>query len=430
MNILMAHNRYQQSGGEDAVFEQESAMLMAAGHTVRRFRVDNDHIHGFAAKVAAGRAILVNKTAVRALLDAIGDNRPDIVHIHNFFPTLSPGAIDAVARRGVPVVVTLHNYRLICPSAQLLRQDRPCEECLGASRMPAVWHGCYHGSRIGTALVATMGWYCKRLLHRYSSRVTLIALTEFAKSRFVADGFTPDNIVVRGNSIADPGPGATVREPRIVYAGRLSPEKGVNTLLRATQDLDIAVEIIGDGPDGPRLRAMAAANAVFRGQLPPAQVIERLKSATALVVPSRWYEGFPMVVLEAMATGTPVLASRLGSLAEIIRDGETGHLVAPDDLAAWRAALSQLVAEPWDARRLGDQARARFLEQHSTASGAATLTAIYQQARAKLNPGNTTCPDPRSPGPGPAAKRPDHKPTLIPADRPHRDSPAPGTEDP
>jgi glycosyltransferase involved in cell wall biosynthesis len=384
MRILIAHNTYQWRGGEDIVFEQESAMLEANGFAVRRFKVDNDHIRGLAGKLAAARSVIANKALVAALCAEIDAFRPDLVHFHNFFPTLSPAAVQAVARRGIPAVVTLHNYRLICAGGLLMRDCRPCEDCISHSRLPGVRHGCYRDSQIGSALVAGMAIYFRRLLDRHPHEITLLALTAFAKSRFVAAGFAPERIMVRGNVIADPGAGQDERERRVVYVGRLSVEKGVDTLLNAVRGLDCTVEIIGDGPERARLEAIAGDNVVFLGQQPTPVVMERVKAARLLAVPSRWYEGFPVVVLEAMAAGTPVLASRIGSLAEIVQHERTGLLLPPNDTAAWRDALMDLLCAKARARGFGEQGRARFLEKHSTRTGIESLSEIYALACEKI----------------------------------------------
>lgn len=380
MRVLVAHNTYQQRGGEDVVFEQESSALAMAGVDVRRFLVRNDHIRGLAGRLAAGRTVISNRKPIADLIAAVEAFKPDLVHIHNFFPTLSPASIEAVVQRNIPVVQTLHNYRLICSGAALLRDGRPCEECVGNSKLPGIIHGCYRRSRIGSGLVSVIGPYLKRLLTKYPHALTLVALTEFAKSRFVADGFPAERIAVRGNAIADPGCGLLERERRIVYVGRLSPEKGVDTLLAAAGGVEAVVEIIGEGPNRKRLEATAPPNVIFRGQLARNQVFERIKSAAALVVPSRWYEGFPMVVLEAMGTGTPTLASRLGSLSEILADGKTGLLFPPDDKQALRAGLSRLLADPDLGKRLGMDARNHFLARYSEEKGLEALKDIYKRS--------------------------------------------------
>lgn len=384
MKVLIAHNYYQQYGGEDGTFERESAMLSAAGFDVRQFSVRNDHIRGFMGKATAATCVVSNRAPVAALRAAVASFAPDIVHIHNFFPTLSPAAIDAVARQNIPVVLTLHNFRLICVDALLMRDGRICEDCVGKHRLPGVLHGCYRGSRIGSAFVAWMGSYFGALLKRYPHALNLIAVTEFAKSRLVRAGFPAGSIAVRGNFMSDPGAGPDDREQRIVYVGRLSLEKGVDTLVRAARGLGAVVEIIGEGPERTRLEAAAPGNVVFCGQLSGPQVLERIRSATALALPSRWYEGFPLVSLEAMATATPILASAIGSLVEIVTHHETGCLVAPEDPAAWHDAMTQVLEFPSYARTLGVRARARYLEMHSDRRAVTSLTDIYEHAQQRL----------------------------------------------
>ena len=385
IRILIAHNAYQQRGGEDVVFEQESSMLSSAGFPVRRFTVRNDHIQGFADKVVAAGSVISNKASIAALCNEIDEFSPDVVHIHNFFPTLSPAAVGEVARRGIPVVLTLHNYRLICPGALLLRDGKPCEDCVGHSKISAAVHGCYRGSRIGSTAVAMMGSYFKKIMKMYPNSITLVALTHFGKSRFVADGFAAQSIWVRGNAIADPGDGLAERQRRIVYVGRLSREKGVDTLLEAAQGLDGVIEVIGDGPERARLERIAPSNVVFRGQLGRALVLERIKSATALAIPSRWYEGFPLAALESMATGTPVLASNIGALGELVVHGKTGLLLPPGVTIVWREAIESLFHDPESGMALGVQAREHFLQSHSFKTGVKQLAEIYEAALVKIN---------------------------------------------
>ncbi len=380
MKILMAHTAYQQRGGEDAVFDSEAALLEQNGYEVRRLLVRNDHIVGITAKIKAALSIVCNKGSVGQMKAALDAFQPDIVHIHNFFPTLSPAVIAVAARRGVPVVVTLHNYRPLCAAATLMRNNKPCEACVGKSRWRGVLYRCYRNSVIGSACVGFIGGYLKKIIRKYPNKITFIALTEFAKSRYVADGFPAQNIVVRGNGMGDVGAGAPQRENKLIYVGRLSAEKGVETLIQAARDIDGIVEIIGDGPDRQMLETKAEGRVVFSGALPPDKVLDKIKTARAVVMPSRWYEGFPMVVLEAMASATPVIASRIGSLAEIIQDGETGFLVDPFDPDAWKQKLSVVMNDAEGAARVGQQARQHFLTHCTNAAMLGKLLVIYREA--------------------------------------------------
>ncbi len=355
-------------------------MLEEAGYAVGRFSVNNDHIHGLAAKLGAARSAILNKASIASLGAEIAAFAPDLVHIHNFFPTLSAGALEAVADQGLPIVFTVHNFRLICAGALLLRDGRPCEDCVGRRKLAGVVHACYRQSRFGTAVVAAVGAYVKRFLRKNPLSVTIIALTHFSKSRLVSDGFPEDRIVVRGNVIPDPGVGPDNRERRIVYVGRLSFEKGVDTLLNAARGLSGIVEIIGDGPERQKLESMAPANVVFRGSLTHLQVLERIKSAAGVAVPSRWYEMFPLVCLEAMATGTPLLVSHIGGLPEIVADRQTGLLLPPDSHIEWKDAMRELLESASYARAIGLNARSRYLDRHSVKRGVADLVQIYRRA--------------------------------------------------
>ena len=336
--------------------------------------------------MAAARTIISNPATIAALITEVAAFAPDVVHFHNFFPTLSPAAIDAVARQGIPVVHTLHNFRMICPGALLLRDGKLCEDCVDRSKLCSVIYSCYRGSRLGSALVLVTGLYFNTLLTRHRRLLTLLTRTEFAKSRFLAAGIPADSMAICANFIADPGPGLTTRDRRIVCVARLSHEKGVDTLLRAAANVDGTIEIIGDGPERARLEAIAPSNVIFRGFLPRPQVLERIKSATALAVPSRCYEaGIPITALDAMATGTPVLASRLGSLLEAVIHRDTGILVPQNDVAAWQVEMRLLLLDPHKAAALGARGRARYLQRHTEQAGLNSLTKIYESAMQKSN---------------------------------------------
>lgn len=375
----MAHTAYQQRGGEDSVFSAEIALLEESGHTVEPLLVRNDHIVGLKAKAKAALYILKNPSSVRLMKEKLNSFQPDLVHIHNFFPTLSPAVIEAAVSRGVPVILTMHNYRPLCAGAMLMRNGKPCEDCVGGLKLPGILYRCYRGSVVGSACVGLIGGYLKKLIKRYPDLITLISLTNFAKSRYVADGFPSDNIVVRGNSLSDPKEGLKEREKKIVFVGRLSAEKGAATLLQAVVGQDIELEIIGDGPDREYLESISSKNVNFMGSLPPQKVIESVKKATALTVPSQWYEGFPMVVLEAMATGTPILASRIGSLSEVVDDHENGLLIEPKDVDAWREAMLLVLSSSEKTKKMGTSARQKYLKHYAQDVSLKELETIYKK---------------------------------------------------
>jgi len=343
MKVLFAHNYYQQPGGEDVVFAAEVALLREKGHEVIEFTEHNKRIEGIGHLRAAIGAVWSRSSKAR-MSQLIRHRRPDVAHFHNTFLLISPSAYYACKEAGVPVVQTLHNYRLICPGALLMRNGRVCEDCVGiAMPVPGVVHGCWRGSRSQTALVAAI-LSVHRWLKTWQQHVDLyIALTEFARRKFVDGGLPADNIVVKPNFIC-PGPG--VREcgagDYALFVGRLSLEKGLRTLLQTWQHLEgIRLKIVGDGPIMDEVRAVVEREGLEHvevlGRRPREEVYKFMQEARFLVFPSEWYEGFPMTIAEAFACGLPVVTSRLGAMAEIVEDGRTGLLFEPgnpEDLAA------------------------------------------------------------------------------------------------
>lgn len=377
MKIIIAHNRYQQRGGEDSVFEQEASLLVSNGHQVEPFVVDNEELSGVLQKVTTALSITYNRKIVGGLLERVSAFSPDIVHFHNIFPMLTPGALDAVAAAGVPVVLTLHNYRAICAGALLMRDGKPCELCVGRSKFPGVKYACYRRSRIGSAATTAMGIALRRVVLKHPHMVKLIALTEFARRKFVVEGYPSTQIAVRPNFMEDKGVGGVTRGPSLLFVGRLSPEKGCDTIINAARGLAGQVEVIGDGPEYEALRALAPPNVVFLGACSSAQVLDRVRHARALLLPSRWYEGLPMTAIEAMSSGTPIIASNIGSLAEIVSHNINGRLVPVDDVAAWNREMQIAIDNQSEYWRMGQNARLHFETRYSSDVAYASISDIY-----------------------------------------------------
>lgn len=381
--VLIVHNRYQVRGGEDAVVERETAALAAAGLQVSTLIVTNDAIRSPLDRVRAAVQAVRAPAGIEAVLTAARRCRPDVVHVHNTFPLISPAALGAVRATGAATVQTLHNYRIACAGGQFMRDGAPCETCVTGSPYNGVRHGCYRGSRVGTLAVAHM-----IATHRRSGTWgrdvdRFIALTAFAKGRFVAAGVPASRIVVRPNGVADPGPHVMGPRRGILFVGRLSPEKGVRTLADAAPHTRASISAIGEGP----LRAELAERGSFdlRGAQGRSGVSAAMGSAAAVVVPSLWYEGLPMVVAEAFAAGTPVIASKIGALAELIEDGVTGVHVRPGHAGDLAQACDWIEDHPAEAARMGQAARARFLRDWSEDVTTASLLAIYAEAMACRN---------------------------------------------
>jgi glycosyltransferase involved in cell wall biosynthesis len=307
-----------------------------------------------------------------------------VAHFHNTFPLISPSAYAACQDNGVPVVQTLHNYRLICANALLLREGRPCEACVGTSLLPALRYRCYRGSLPATGAVVWMlarnrrrGTY-RRLVDRY------IALTHFAAGRLIAGGLPAERMTVKPNFLDAPPIGAETRENFAVYVGRLSAEKGVRTLLEAWRHVpSLPLKIAGEGPLRAEVTDAAARHGLaveVLGQRPRDEVLSLVRRAALQIVPSEWYEGFPMVILEAYASATPVVAARIGSLAEIVAHERTGLLFSPGDAADLAVKVQALANSP--ARQdYGRAARAVFEQKYTPERNLAQLMDIYRQVR-------------------------------------------------
>ena len=387
MTILVVHNRYRVRGGEDGVFETECRLLEEAGHRVVRYEKSNRDIPDRGGRLGLALRTVWNPRTYREIRALIRAERPDVVHCHNTFPLVSPSVYWAAAREGVPVVQTLHNYRLACLDGYLFRDGHVCEDCLGRAPWRGVCRRCYRGSRAQSA-VAAATLLVHRLLGTYRRKVArYVALTEFAKAKFERAGLPAARIVVKPNAFAaDVGEGAGLSpadDPRVVCLGRLSSEKGVEILLRAwalvcREAADRAsgeaaaqppprpsLEVIGDGPEREALENLArelglSERVRFAGSLPRAEALAALSSASLLVFPSLWYEQFAVAPLEAMALGVPVLASDVARAGTIVEDGATGRFFRAGDPAALAAALRGLLADPAALRRMGAAARAAF----------------------------------------------------------------------
>jgi len=388
MRILVLHNRYRVGGGEDVVAAAEAALMRARGHEVTLIEVDNHAIRGTigAARAAIGTAY--NPSRRRWIAREVRRIRAEVVHVHNFFPLLSPAVLDGAADAGAAVVHTLHNYRTICAGATMLRNGAVCEQCLDGSRWAAVRHRCYRGSLPGTLAVAAMQQTAQSLNLWDRPGRQLIALSRFARDKLAQGGLPAARISVKPNFIDLPDTLRRKARSGVVFAGRLGAEKGASVLIEAARLLpDIDFTLIGDGPEAPRLRALAPGNARFAGALPREQVRAAIAGARLLAVPSLWYEGLPMTLLEAYAAGTPVVASRIGALAEWVEDDATGILVEPGDASALAAAIRRAWDYPETTQAMGDAARVRAETLFSPGAAGMALEAIYGRALAEIGRG-------------------------------------------
>ena len=397
MKILVIHNKYQQAGGEDNVVAAEAKLLADYGHEVELWSVDNKDLPtGFTGKIKTALTTSYSSASRAIAQDKLRRFQPYVVHVHNFFPQISPSIYDACLDENVPVIQTLHNYRLICPGAMLMRQGKICEQCVTGTPYQAAWYGCYRGSKLGSLVVAHMVAEHRRQGTWQHKVNRFIALTGFAKSKFVEAGFPADKIAVKANFVDDPlqinfhpnllpeGEGAFALKSTALfpgfalYVGRISEEKGIKTLLKAWSSMDDQdlLKVAGVGP----LEALMQGknNIAPLGRKNATEISELMQGASFLVLPSEWYEGFPLVLVEAFAHGLPVLASRLGSMAEIIKDSETGLLFAPGDADDLAEKAKWLLDNPQQSQKLGGNARRTFLAKYTAEQNYSQLIEIYE----------------------------------------------------
>ncbi len=385
MRVLQVHNRYRISGGEDVVVKAESVLLQTNSNDCSLFEVTNRSIKGAVAKIKTAIKASYSRKYHKKLGQRIREFKPDIVHVHNFFPLLTPSIFDVFRKHGIPVVQTLHNYRTICPGAYLLRDGNVCEDCLKGSAYQSVIHRCYRDSRAGSLAVANMV-QMQRKRNTWRDKIDhFIALTKFSKEKFIQAGFPAERIHVKPNFIQqDPGIGK-YNGKYALYAGRISKEKGILTLLQAWRNIrGFPIKIVGDGllmDDISYLKARYnLSNVLILGQKERNEVFQFIKNAKFILVPSEWYETFGLICAEAFACGKPVIASRLGSMTEIVEDGITGlHFEAgnAEDLAN---KIQWLIDNSNECHRMGNNARRIFLNKYTAAKNYEILMDIYEKA--------------------------------------------------
>jgi glycosyltransferase involved in cell wall biosynthesis len=387
MKIVVVHNTYQRPGGEDVVVAAECRLLESQGHQVICYHRSNHELEQMCTsqRLLMIRDIVYSADSKRAIRDLLRKEEPDIVHVHNTFMMISPSIYDACQEAGVPVVQTLHNFRLLCPAWTLARDGQVCEECVDSGLWRSVLYGCYRDSRLMSAAVAVM-------LQVHRSRGTwddqvdgYVVLSDFARRKFIDGGLPAGKIYVKPNFVA-PDPGEREKPGRCaLFIGRLSLEKGVSTLLAAWEKLKtrIPLIIVGEGPLRQSLEAEATVRhlygVTFTGWLSPEEARATMKNAAFTIAPSVCYEGFPMSIAEAFACGTPVLCSGLGGMQEIVDDRRTGlHFTAgdADDLAA---KVEWAWEHPSQLATMGREARIEYETCYTADRNYAQLMQIYEQ---------------------------------------------------
>jgi glycosyltransferase involved in cell wall biosynthesis len=376
MHILFVHNAYQQRGGEDSVVQAEIDLLRHYGHEVVLYRRDNREIDD-RSRASVARDTVWSRQAGHELAALAKSFQPDVVHLHNTFPLISPSAYWALAALGKPMVQTLHNFRLLCLKADFLRHGRVCEDCLGRFPWRGVWHRCYRDSAAASATLAAM-LAVHRGLGTFQCKVTrFIALNDYSRRKFIAGGLPAQRIVIKPHFV-DVAPAPAPDRHGGLFVGRLSPGKGVTVLLEALRHRpEATLTLVGTGPLESALRGHPRVH--VQGWQAPRAVYAHMHRAAYLVVPSR-SESFGLVVLEAFACGLPVIASRLGALAELIVDGRTGLLFEPGSANALAERIAWAEAHPEAMRAMGLAARAEYEAKYTPEKNYWQLMTIYADA--------------------------------------------------
>ena len=392
MRVLIVHNRYRPAApsGENAVVDQESTALAAAGHDVELVQRHSAEIGSWSVlrRATLPARVLWSEQSRRTVAAAVAAFTPDVVHLHNTFPLLTPSVLHACRDAGVPVVATLHNYKLGCANGSLFRDGRVCHDCLGGSSLPAIAHGCYRGSVPATLPVVAStrlhagGW--RQLVSAY------IFISAAQRDRLAPVGLPPARSFVKHNFVPAPAGGADGPvEHQVVYVGRLDEAKGAGFLMRAWDGFrarrpgsPLRLVIAGGGEMSDAVERWSAAHpdVRFAGHVSRPEVSRILATARAVVVPSQWEETFGMVAVEAMAAGTAPIASAHGAFPELVTPGSDGALFAPAEVGALIDVLAEVDDQPerWDA--YGRQARQTYLSRFTPDTSTTRLLEIYRFA--------------------------------------------------
>jgi glycosyltransferase involved in cell wall biosynthesis len=390
MKILLVHNSYQQPGGEDVVFEQERRLLELNGNIVITYRRSNWEVTAYS---GLRRLKLVGRTiwardARQQLAELLDQEKPDLVHVHNTLVMVSPSIFSACRDADVPVVQTLHNYRLYCPAGTFFRDGHICEECIEHGLWRGVAHACYRDSRAATTVVATM-LAVHRQRQTWNREVDCyIALSEFSRAKFLECGLPAEKVFVKPNFVhPDPGPNPYGEGEYALFVGRLSPEKRVSTVLAAwyhLRKLNIPLVILGGGPQLGQMQKEAFRQGLtsvsFRGRVSRDETLAMMRKARFLVFSSEWYENFPVTIAESFACGVPVICSRIGAMQEIVEDGRTGLHFTPGNAADLSEKVEWAWNHPEAMASMGNEARHEYETKYTATKNYPLLMEIYQHA--------------------------------------------------
>lgn len=391
MKVLQIHNYYRYAGGEDSVLDQEKELLEKNGNIVIRYTRTTREYQGLELLIKILSNLFYSFGAYRDVFQILQKEKPDIVHVHNTFPLISTSVFDACIDQKTPVIKTLHNYRILYPNALMLNGDKVDERTIGSTSLVTIRDKVYHDSYLFTLIVALYIDY-HRFRNTWNKKVDrFIALTEFSKNIFVRHGISPDKLCVKPNFISDYegvqqdtcnyfdellSGKIDIEESFFLFVGRLSPEKGIIPVIKSWS-LNIKLVIVGDGPDATIIHGMSNENIILLGSLPIEKVKYLMKKSTALIFPSLWYEGLPMVLIEAMSVGLPVISSNIGNQAQVIIDDYNGIHIQYDKPSQYVIESSKLLMDSERRKRLSENAKRIYNSKYSPSINYEILMDIY-----------------------------------------------------
>ena len=387
MKILLLHNRYLHYGGEDTTFEAERDLLLSKGHQVETIIFQNKTLESLKEKLKTGFYSIYNPVSRRLLKEKIKEFQPEIIHVHNFWKEASPAIFYEAAAQNIPIVLTLQNFRLLCANALLLREGKICELCTqSVFPLSAIRYACYD-NRLLSAQITLLNTIHK-IKSTWKNKVdAYICLSDFAKQKFLNSALhlSEKQLFVKPNFVEDKGEGEEkARNSFFLYVGRLSEEKGIRTLLEATEKIDFDLEIIGGGDLEPLVKTYAAQNSkiTYHGFRDKSFIIAKMKEAKALLFPSVWYEGMPLVILEAFSTGLPILISNLDNLNELVKNNYNGWFFEPKNSNDMAEKIQEIQSEE-NYIKFCKNARQTYETLYTAEAVYKKLISIYEEAIAR-----------------------------------------------
>lgn len=391
MKILQVHNRYKTSGGEWTVLNQEFELLREK-HQVDQFIIKNsEHLDTMLKKMKLIFKTHYNGKAKKLIADQLSRNDYDVMHVHNFFPLLTPSIFEAAHEAGVPSVMSLHNYRLIHPNGLMYHRGKIDHRSVRGSAYQCVWDGVYRESRIQTAVAAHMIEYHRRVGTWNHVPTLFIALSEFSKNKFVEGRLPAEKIFIKPNFLTDPlieYDDLKINHQKsdfFLFVGRISHEKGIEDLINSWLENNISAKLLiaGDGPLKNKLenKTRNVSSIEWVGQLSKKEVLKKLSNTKALLFPTKCYEGMPLIILEAMSMGCPVISSGIGNPKNMIDHGKNGLLFEPGNMREFIKHIHWVLDHPDKCSELVDNSRKRYLERYTPEQNYKCLMNIYREAQ-------------------------------------------------